>query len=744
MRMKLQTIIAFFLMLLLPGTDIHADLRVKSFSVLNDLDARVIAPIKDRKTGKNCPIVKVVTTHNGFNFDIGAMGAPEAVVYHEELGEIWLYLPVKSAKLKIAHPKYGQFVDDENTHDGYFWFPNARLASSTSYRLVLEVKHGQIETDDMVKTGWMAITSEPSGAEVYIAPQGENLEFMGTTPFSKKFTYGKYDYAIKMNMYHSQSGTATLQQERISENFVLSPSFGSVHVTSTPSGAKVTIEGESDVYTTPFTSRNLKSGTYKLKFIHERYSPIVETVTISDGEVSELNVNMEPHFASLTVKSLQGARISINGSQAGMGSITQDLVEGIYEIQASLEHHKTATKQVEISANQPLSITLNPTPIYGSIDVNSTPFDADVTINGKKYGVTPMTISQILEGEYDVVLSKAGYGSVTQHVKVTEKKTESVNVVLPKGRRVNFIGSANAKLMIDGVEAGKLPCTVSVSYGTHDVSITQGGKTMHKALTVERGSGDMNFNMSVKLGVFSPVWSHKVTPEQQGILEQMIANMVKVEGGTFTMGATAEQGTAALKSERPAHRVTLKPFYIGRYEVTQEEWEAVMGNNPSKFQGKQNPVEQVSWYDCREFITLLKELTGLNFAFPTEAQWEFAARGGNMSRGYKYSGGNDLNSVAWHSLNSGRVTHRVGSKKPNELGLYDMSGNVYEWCSDWFGNYSAGAATNPAGPASGFYHVYRGGSWFDKQSFCRVSYRIYNTSDCHYDNLGLRLCIIAE
>lgn len=723
--------------------DAKADMRVKSFSELTDLDARVIAPKKDPKTGKSCPIVKVVTTLDGFNFDIGAMGAPEAVVYHKELGEIWLYLPVKSAKLKIAHPKYGQFIDDSNTRDGYFWFPNARLNSATSYRLVLEVSRGTLDydDDDALKTGWMVITSEPSGAEVYISPEGEELQFVGTTPFSKKFTYGSYNYAIRMNMYHSQSGTATFQQERINENFVLSPAFGTVHVTSNPPGTKVTIEGESDTYTTPFTTRNLKSGTYRFKFIHDRYAPRIEQVTVSDGETAELSVDMSPNFATLTINSLKGALITVNGNKAGYGTVTQELVEGIYDIKASLSHHRTASRQVEISANTPLSITLSPTPIYGSIDVTSTPFDAEVSIDGKIYGKTPLTIPHILEGEYDVVLSKPGYATVTQHVTVTEGQTESLSATLPRGRRVNFSGANDAQLYIDGSLVGTLPYSHSVTFGSHAIRIKRGTETSEKKLNVTQGSGEIDFSISFSIGAFTPKWAADATANQQTILSKLVSNLVKVEGGTFVMGATEEQGADAQKGEKPAHQVTLSDFYICKYEVTQAEWEAVMGHNPSKFVGENYPVEQVSWTDCCDFIAKLNRLTGLNFAMPTEAQWEYAARGGKQSRGYKYSGSSNSNNTAWHSANSGGKTHPVGTKSPNELGIYDMSGNVYEWCSDWFGNYSNEATTNPTGSKNGFYRVNRGGSWFNSDKFCRVSYRICNTSDNRYDNLGLRLCI---
>ena len=156
--------------------------------------------------------------------------------------------------------------------------------------------------------------------------------------------------------------------------------------------------------------------------------------------------------------------------------------------------------------------------------------------------------------------------------------------------------------------------------------------------------------------------------------------MVRVEGGTFHMGATSEQKDEAWDREKPVHSVTLSSYYIGKTEVTQALWQAVMGSNPSNFKGSNLPVECVCWNDCQEFIQKLNSLTGRNFRLPTEAEWEFACRGGNNSRGYKYSGSNNLGSVAWYDDNSGGQTHPVATKAPNELGIYDMSGNVWEWC----------------------------------------------------------------
>ena len=218
-------------------------------------------------------------------------------------------------------------------------------------------------------------------------------------------------------------------------------------------------------------------------------------------------------------------------------------------------------------------------------------------------------------------------------------------------------------------------------------------------------------------------------------------DMVRVEAGTFTMGATAEM-EEPFDDAKPPHRVTLtNDYYIGKYEVTQALWQAVMGKNPSKFKGDNLPVENVSWDDCQEFISQLNRITGKTFRLPTEAEWEYAARGGKKSRGYQYSGSNDISDVAWYDGNSGNKTHAVGSKQANELGIYDMSGNVWEWCQDWHGSYSSSSQTNPTGVKSGSYRVIRGEGWFSGARICRSSYRDGRLPYASSRDQGLRLVL---
>ena len=215
-----------------------------------------------------------------------------------------------------------------------------------------------------------------------------------------------------------------------------------------------------------------------------------------------------------------------------------------------------------------------------------------------------------------------------------------------------------------------------------------------------------------------------------------------VEGGTFQMGSGDSE---AYDDEKPIHSVTVGSFYMGETEVTQALWKAVMGSNTSYLKGDNLPVEEVSWDDSQEFIRKLNQLTGKTFRLPTEAEWEYAARGGNKSQRYKYAGSNSIDDVAWYTrTTNGSGTKPVKTKQPNELGLYDMSGNVWEWCSDWYGSYSSSAQTDPRGPSAGSYRVLRGGSWYNDAGFCRVSGRFNYGPGSRYKNRGFRLSLVLQ
>ena len=219
---------------------------------------------------------------------------------------------------------------------------------------------------------------------------------------------------------------------------------------------------------------------------------------------------------------------------------------------------------------------------------------------------------------------------------------------------------------------------------------------------------------------------------------------VLIHPGSFVMGAREE--TDPDGDATPPHKVTLtQPFYLGKYEVTQEQWEKVMGSNPSHFKGANLPVETVSWNACQEFLAKLQKKTGRKFALPTEAQWEYACRAGTSTPWSSGDSAARLGNYAWNRDNSGRTTHAVGEKKPNAWGLFDMHGNVAEWCADWYAKhaYSRGDATDPAGPTSGDARILRGGAWGDNPEYLRCTYRNCNGPDGADGGIGLRCVMLV-
>ena len=334
-----------------------------------------------------------------------------------------------------------------------------------------------------------------------------------------------------------------------------------------------------------------------------------------------------------------------------------------------------------------------------------------------------------------------------------------------------FIGTLCHAQIVSNVQFEQVNRQVKITYNLEkqaDISVSvseDGGTTWHAPL--KQVSGDVG--KKVQPGSKTIYWDvlaeyyqlvgtnicFKVTPALKAENLTFTVNgvsftMVYVEGGTFTMGATPEQGRIYDIDESPTHEVILSAFYIGQYEVTQGLWQAVMGSNPACFKnGNSWPVENVSWNDCLSFIKELNhqlsgQLNGKRFALPPEEQWEYAARGGQDSKGYKYSGSNNLTKVGWYIMNSSNDTHThmVGQKLSNELGLYDMSGNVWEWCQNGYYFYPAGAQTNPVGASPKSNYVFRGGSYNYHASRCRVSNRGYDRPTYRDRGLGLRLALI--
>lgn len=321
----------------------------------------------------------------------------------------------------------------------------------------------------------------------------------------------------------------------------------------------------------------------------------------------------------------------------------------------------------------------------------------------------------------------------TYNMQLTTAHVETIvrpNVTQQYVRPITITAPEGADIYIDNQKVATTRYEGNLAYGDHTIYATQAGeKTDVRTLNVSMGSGALQ---AINLA-FMKAKTFTVNGVQ--------FTMMPVEAGTFTMGATPEMKNP-WNNEKPTHQVTLtNNYYIGQTEVTQALWKAVMGRKPSRFKGDNRPVEQVSWKDCQKFITKLNSLTGQKFRLPTEAEWEYAARGGKKSKGYQYSGSNNLDEVAWYGDNSSSHTHDVATKQPNELGVYDMSGNVWEWCQDWKGSYSSTSQTNPTGATGVLRRVCRGGSWNFGARSCRSSIRYGYSPNDAYDTLGLRLVL---
>ena len=433
-------------------------------------------------------------------------------------------------------------------------------------------------------------------------------------------------------------------------------------------------------------AKNMLLGTYTYRVIGENYHPSEGRFTLSNQqETHQEHVVLRPRFSTITLQVADGsnADIYVNGERKGSRSWQGPLNAGIYQVECRQVNHRSTMQSITVEENHPETYALQPpTPITGILSVISQPLGATIKIDGRDYGTTPRNISDLLVGNHAITLSIEGYVDKQATVEVKEGESTDLNLMLERATVLTPIAQNNN------------PSTSNV-----------------KSFTIKGNGKTITFNM------------------------------ILVESGTFQMGDS---------NMGPVHSVTLtKAYYMGETEVTQGLWYAVMGQSPTSSGsswssgyglGDKYPAYDISYKDCQKFLTKLNQMTGQKFRFPTEAEWEFAARGGVKSKGYTYAGSNTVDDVAWYNANSGK-THEVGTKKANELGLYDMSGNVWEWCADRYGSYSSSAQSNPTGPTTGSYRVFRGGSWDYFATNCRVAYRNRRTPSYRDRDLGFRLAL---
>ena len=388
--------------------------------------------------------------------------------------------------------------------------------------------------------------------------------------------------------------------------------------------------------------------------------------------------------------------------------------------------------------------TFQAVPETGSLVVVSRPSGAAVSVAGVSRGRAPVTLNDLSPGRLQVQTELFGYEPAVKTVLIRAGRQSNLTLLLDKivtaGSLKISSNPAGAEWYLDGAYVGVTPDILkSIEKGSHKVLVRKPGyRDWTKTTTVYRRKEAVIVVDLEKIAVpvVAPPKVASASPVGSDFTEPVIGmEFVYVSGGCFQMGSNSGGS-----DEKPIHKVCVDGFWMGKYEVTQGQWQKVMGSNPSNFKkGDNYPVEGVSWDDCQRFIEKLNRRSDRTFRLPTEAEWEYAARSGG--RDEKYAGANDVNAVAWYSSNSGRSAHAVGGKAANGLGLHDMSGNVYEWCADWYDKtyYKKSLVQNPQGPGSGSGRVGRGGCWYDLPRFVRSASRIWYGPSYRRNFLGFRL-----
>ena len=575
-----------------------------------------------------------------------------------------------------------------------------------------------------------------------VAPYFDNVLILEVTAKSStRFYVQSPDYGQSNEVNLNLDGDCEYEMEaRLNQSF-------SIIIDSNTEGAEVYIDGKYKARTDAnhrATISEVTIGSHTLKVVYGSVSA-EQKIDVNKNSISfRQNVDTaasEPQFVVFIVEP-KNAVVTINNQpyslQEGAMQTVLDAGTYSYTVTASGYHPQSGTftvagdkveKHINLSADS-ATVTL------------TAPDNAEIWVNGVMKG-TGTWRGTLNSGTYIFEARKEGYKGTRLSQKITSAtayQTYTLPALTPIVGSLVVSGTPiAADVTLDGKAVGTMPLKMSnLLIGDHTLKVSKAGYNDYtQIVAVSEGKiSTVNVTLTKQLTTASAS-TPRQTPSS-GSSNIAGFEMVYVNGGTFTMGATAEQGSDVDSNEKPTHSVTVSDFYIGKYEVTQAQWRAVMGSNPSNFTGDNYPVEDVSWNDVQEFIEKLNAQTGKNFRLPTEAEWEYAARGGNKSKSYKYSGSNIIGDVGWYKDNA-RGAHPVGQKAPNELGIYDMTGNVWEWCQDRYGDYSSSSQTNPTGPSSGYNHIMRGGSWCYYAKYCHISRRSQNGPKIHMAGGGFRL-----
>lgn len=517
-----------------------------------------------------------------------------------------------------------------------------------------------------------------------------------------------------------------------------------------PKDALVEVDNEVWEVTDGSCAKLLNFGTYEYRIRSQYYHDEVGKVTLNNAnDTKVISVNLRPAHGWIEVNGvgdLAGATVYVDDEKVGLAPVkTRKLSSGSYRVRIVKDLFHVYSENVVVEDNQ--TTVLSPTLMGNySIVTITTKSGAEIWIDGERKGVSTWS-GRLSFGGHLMEAKMASHRSQSKTINIAESETTKA-ILLPDPQPM--YGSLSVEVLpdfadvyINGEKVGTTPQMIrEMLVGEYKVEVRKEGKTSHEEQVV------------VREGELSSVRGELQDEDLAFNVNGVEFKMIRVEGGEFMMGG----GYVDRFHSGERHLVSLDSYFIGETEVTQALWVAVMGKNPTLYSDDRTPdrpVGYVSWKDCQKFIKRLNKLTGKQFRLPTEAEWEYAARGGNRSQGYKYSGSNNLDDVGWY--NDGNYDlHPVAQKQSNELGLYDMSGNVKEWCSDWYDPeyYENSPKHNPQGPNSSKIfnrRVQRGGDYFSggehfpiSISECSVSYRSYSEPKTRYSEYGLRLALVLE
>ena len=703
-------------------------ISVLSFE-MNPTDMEAMTNRVTDDSGDLTALIKIETTARGFEFDCGSMGVVEVNENHP--GEVWVYVQQSASRITITHTEWGILRD--------YKFPTGDLIEGRTYVMKIATDRSNVDDATLIQSQFLEIQVYPLDAIVEI--DGERVDVTKKGVATKWVAIGKHDYRVSAKGFRPMPGVADVNDvhNKTIVKVRLKPAVGYVKVMNVfdYSGATIYIDN-GKVGTMPMDSVLMESGTHSVRISKKMYKPFVSQIEVEDEKTTTVVPTLETNYAHVTIKGLeQETEIWANGQLLGNGTWEGRLESGYTVIEARKKGYNPTRKVVEIGIGIMDDIVLTePHPAYGSLSVICNKKGAKVMVDGIVVGKTPLTDVKMLMGEHNIKIEKKGYQTLVEEIEIEEGKLLALQREMTKARAVEMeCNVEETTWWVDGTHMDDgINMNTWLGEGRHIVKLTANGYDDYTTI-LEVGKGKNSYECQM-----TPIMPDTLS----FTVNKVTFNMIRVKGGCFDMGN--ENGT---KAEMPQHAVTLNSYYISETEVTQELWMAVTGisvdalrklfdtttdETKLKEKGNDMPMYFVSWDDCQNFLEIISSSTGKKFQLPTEAQWEYAVRGGMEEA-------DTTQTEFWCFGNSEAMVHQVATLKPNVLGLYDMQGSVWEWCRDTYNDYTGEAQTNPVCLEKGDRRVIRGGSWANYNMACRPTFRMYVPSSKRSNRIGFRLVI---